>query len=130
MRETPRATRRRTPSVGPVGDGILGRNSQWSFGGQVPETFTEHVRRSVPLYDEGHALICRISDYFVQKNSLVYDLGTSTGQLLGKLAARHEFKPGVTFVGIDQEEGMIAQARRYVGDQPNVRLRGGRYLPL
>lgn len=107
---------------GPVGDGILGRNSQWTFGGEVPQGFTEHVRRSVPLYEEGHALVCRISDYFVQKNSLVYDLGTSTGQLLRMLAERHESKPGAMFVGIDEEEGMISQARKTLGDSRNVRL--------
>ena len=125
MTETHRGGQRSTSSEQSVGDGILKRNSEWSFGGDVPENFTEHVRRSVPLYDEGHALICRISDYFVQKNSLVYDLGTSTGQLLGKLSARHESKPGVTFVGIDEEEGMVARARSALGQQQNVRLEVG-----
>ena len=122
MSGTTRAVRRRNLSEGSVGDGIVSRNSQWSFGGRVAETFTEHVRRSVPLYDEGHALICRISDYFVQKNSLVYDLGTSTGELLEKLAARHELKPGVKFTGIDQEDTMIAQARKLTGHRANVKL--------
>jgi tRNA (cmo5U34)-methyltransferase len=122
MAQTPRAARPRTSSLGRVGDGILAHNSQWSFGGPVPQTFTEHVRRSVPLYDEGHALICRISDYFVQENSVVYDLGTSTGQLLGKLVERHEAKSRVNFVGLDREEGMIVQARKHVGDRANVKL--------
>jgi tRNA (cmo5U34)-methyltransferase len=125
MNETTRAARRSTLATGPVGDGIVARNSEWSFGGGVAESFTEHVRRSVPLYDEGHDLICRISDYFVQENSLVYDLGTSTGQLLAKLTARHETKPGVTFVGIDREESMIAQARNHVGHRANVRFEVG-----
>jgi len=122
MGETSRAQKFGAASEGPVGDGIVGRNSQWSFGGEVPQGFAEHVRRSVPLYDEGHALICRISDYFVQKNSLVYDLGTSTGQLLRQLASRHVSKPGVEFVGIDEEEGMINQARKNLDQCRNVRL--------
>lgn len=125
MTATTRAARRRILAKGSVGDGIVARNGEWSFGGGLSETFTEHVRRSVPLYDEGHDLICGISDYFIQKSSLVYDLGTSTGELLAKLAARHETKPGVTFVGIDQEEGMIEQARKTVGGRPNVRLEVG-----
>jgi hypothetical protein len=49
-------------------------------------------------------------DYFIN-NSVAYDLGTSTGQLLAKLATRHQAKSEVTFIGIDHEEGMISEAR-------------------
>ena len=125
MTATTRTAKRRASAKGAVGHGIAARNSEWSFGGRVAESFTEHVRRSVPLYDEGHDLICRISDYFVQKNSTVYDLGVSTGQLLAKLVARHETKPGVAFVGIDQEKSMIEQARKTLGTRPNARLEVG-----
>jgi tRNA (cmo5U34)-methyltransferase len=125
MTATTRTAKRRALTKGTVGDGIVAHNGEWSFGGGVAETFTEHVRRSVPLYDEGHDLICRISDYFVQQNSVVYDLGTSTGQLLTKLAVRHDSKPGIKFVGIDCEEGMIEQARKAVGNRASVRLEVG-----
>jgi tRNA (cmo5U34)-methyltransferase len=108
----------------PVGHGIVAENANWSFAG-ICDNFSDHVRRSVPLYDESHDLICRISDYFVQNNSVAYDLGTSTGQLLGKLAARHEAKSGVTFIGIDHEEDMIRHARRTVGHLKNVKFEVG-----
>ncbi len=108
-----------------VGDGIAARNSDWSFSAGVAENFTEHVRRSVPLYDEAHDLICRMSDYFVHKNSIAYDLGASTGQLTGKLAARHEVKSGAVFVGIDSEETMIGEARKRLGSRGNIRLEVG-----
>ncbi|MGA7544582.1 MAG: methyltransferase domain-containing protein [Methyloceanibacter sp.] len=125
MTKITRTAKLRASAKGAVGDGIVAPNSQWSFGGRVAETFGEHVRRSVPLYDEAHDLICRISDYFVQKNSTVYDLGASTGQLTAKLAERHEAKPGVTLVGIDREDSMIKQARKAVGDRANVRFEVG-----
>jgi tRNA (cmo5U34)-methyltransferase len=105
----------------PVGDGIVTANASWSFAG-IGENFTDHVRRSVPLYDEGHDLICRISDYFINDNSVAYDLGTSTGQLLAKLATRHETKLGATFIGLDREESMIEQARQAVGHLKNAKL--------
>jgi tRNA (cmo5U34)-methyltransferase len=105
----------------PVGDGIVAENASWSFAG-IGESFTDHVRRSVPLYDESHDLICRISDYFINDNSIAYDLGTSTGQLLTKLAARHRAKSGATFIGIDHEESMIKQASRSVSHLKNVKL--------
>jgi tRNA (cmo5U34)-methyltransferase len=107
---------------GAVGDGVVASRSAWTFGDRVPETFAEHVRRSVPLYDEGHDLICRISDYFIHKGSIAYDLGVSTGTLIAKLAARHEGKEGVRLVGIDLERGMIDEALRLVGGRSNVEL--------
>ncbi len=61
-----------------VGDGIDARNATWTFSGNIAESFSSHVRRSVPLYDEGHDLICRVSDYFVHDDSVVYELGVST----------------------------------------------------
>jgi tRNA (cmo5U34)-methyltransferase len=122
MTSPTRSAKRGTPARGTVGDGIVAGNSEWSFSGNVAENFTSHVRRSVPLYDEGHDLICRISDYFLQSDSVVYDLGVSTGQLISKLVARHVNKPGVTFVGIDCEEQMIEQARKALDNRPNVRL--------
>ena len=50
-----------------VGENISVENASWSFGGDVPKTFEEHVSRSVPLYNEGHDLICNISDFFLFK---------------------------------------------------------------
>ena len=34
----------------------------------MPDTFVSHIRLSVPLYDEGHDLICHLSDFFVSNN--------------------------------------------------------------
>src|SRR5689334_18198978 len=109
------------PVLAPVGDGIVAPNAGWSFDG-IGDAFTDHVRRSVPLYDEAQDLICRISDYFIHNNSVVYDLGTSTGQLLAKLAGRHEAKSGAMFIGIDHQEDMIRHARKAVGNHKNLKL--------
>lgn len=94
-----------------VGDDIEAPNAAWSFGGNVPRSFDNHVRKSVPLYLEGHDLVVKISDYFVQDDCLVYELGTSTGELLKKIADR-QTRPSVRFVGVDREPGMIEVARQ------------------
>src|SRR3974390_3410239 len=107
--------------LAPVGDGIVAGNAGWSFDG-IGDAFTDHVRRSVPLYAAAQDLFCRISDYFVHTQSVVYDLGTSTGQLLTKLAARHEAKSGAMFIGIDHQEDMIRHARKAVGNRKNLKL--------
>lgn len=106
---------------GGVGENIVADNASWTFGGNVAETFTDHVRRSVPLYEVGHDLVCKVSDYFIQDGSVAYELGVSTGALMKKVASRHA-KKTARFVGIDIEEPMIAQARKEIGDLPNVRL--------
>jgi len=92
-----------------VGEGIAVANASWTFGADTPKHFTEHVRRSVPFYDVGHDLVVQTSDFFVKADSLCYELGTSTGSLIRKLAQRHP--KTVRWVGIDLEPNMIKQAR-------------------
>ncbi len=36
-----------------VGDGIAAENAAWSFGGDIPKNFEDHVAKSVPFYAEG-----------------------------------------------------------------------------
>lgn len=104
-----------------VGEGIRADNAGWSFDG-VSETFDDHVRRSVPLYDQGQDLICRLSDYFVGPNCTAYDIGTSTGILARKLADWNRAKSGVRVIGVDPVESMIEQARRAHGDRRDLQF--------
>ncbi|MFN7917370.1 MAG: methyltransferase domain-containing protein [Vicinamibacterales bacterium] len=105
-----------------VGDNIETARASWSFDGKVPETFVNHVRQSVPLYDEGHKLVCALSDYFVHADSTCYEIGVSTGELIRQLAEHHARKPSVRWIGIDPVDGMIAKAREHCQGQANVTL--------
>lgn len=107
-----------------VGDNIAAPNAAWSFGADVPETFVSHVRRSVPFYDAGHELICEVSDFFVKDDSVCYEIGVSTGELLGKLA-RHNAGKRARWYGIDTEESMIARATMHLSDLTNVEVHVG-----
>jgi tRNA (cmo5U34)-methyltransferase len=93
-----------------VGDGITSESGNWTFGGEVPKSFDEHVSKSVPLYFEGHELIYNLSDFFVKNDSIVYEIGCSTGTLIAKLASKFEKRPNIRFFGIDVEESMINHA--------------------
>lgn len=93
-----------------VGDAIESSNARWTFGGNVCNIFDQHVRKSVPLYDLGHSLICQLSDFFIYENAVCYELGCSTGELLIQLARRNADKPGAKFIGIDIEEKMTQKA--------------------
>ena len=41
------------------------KTGAWSFGGKIPNKFEKHIAKSVPLYLEGHQIIVRLSDYFL-----------------------------------------------------------------
>lgn len=98
-----------------AGEGINVKNASWTFGENTPKNFSEHVKRSVPFYDEGHELVLQISDFFVKENSVCYELGVATGKLINKLAKRH--KKGTKWVGIDKEMGMIKQAKKEIASE-------------
>jgi tRNA (cmo5U34)-methyltransferase len=100
----------RTP-LEAVGDNIVSETANWKFDGNVARTFGDHVRRSVPLYDMGHELICRLSDFFVNDQSTCYELGCSTGELLYKLAEHNTHKPGCEWIGIDNSPSMVTEAQ-------------------
>ncbi len=103
-----------------VGEGIAVRNAGWTFGGDVAKGFSSHVSRSVPLYHEGHDLICKISDFFIGDGSVCYEIGSSTGVLTSKLAQRHS-QTSARFIGLDVEEPMVEQARvESPKDLPNL----------
>lgn len=108
-----------------VDENIEVERASWNFGGKVPESFVGHVRQSVPYYDDGHALICNLSDYFCHADSTCYEIGTSTGQLLRRLAEHQSHKQGIDWVGIDPVPGMIDKAREHCAGIPNITLEVG-----
>ena len=88
----------------------------------MAKTFSEHVRKSVPFYDEGHNLVCYLSDFFCQPDSLCYELGVSTGQLIKKLADYNKHKPNIKWIGIDKEKEMVLEAQKHCEDISNIEL--------
>lgn len=95
-----------------VGDGLKAENANWSFGGEVARNFDDHVSKSVPLYREGHKLVCQLSDFFVKPDSVAYEIGCSTGTLTLQLGQHNAAKKGARFIGIDVEAGMIEIANK------------------
>lgn len=78
----------------------------WDFSGNVPENFLYHATKSIPGYLEGHNLIVSLSDYFLEKDSVCYDIGSSTGELLFKIS-NYSNKRIKKFIGLDTEKSMI-----------------------
>ncbi|CAM5588523.1 methyltransferase domain-containing protein (plasmid) [Streptomyces viridifaciens] len=105
----------------PVGDGIHAESARWTFGGDVFQTFDEHVSKSVPLYREGHELVAQLSDFFVRPAGLVLDVGCSTGTLIRTLAQRHRGS-GARFLGVDVEPSMAAAAAEQCAKYPEISI--------
>jgi len=93
-----------------VGDGLSVGAGNWRFNGAAVDSFDNHVSKSVPLYNEGHELICDMSDFFIKPESVCYEVGSSTGTLTLKLAEHNKSKTKARFIGIDIEADMIAKA--------------------
>jgi len=95
-----------------IGDDLRAGNSAWNFKGSVAKNFQSHISRSIPNYSKGQELVTQVSDFFIKKDSICYELGCSTGALTNLLAKRHVLKKQVKFVGIDIEKDMIRQANK------------------
>ena len=105
-----------------VGHSIDVKNAGWTFGGSTPENFVEHIKQSVPLYEEGHSLTCQLSDFFVSDASVCYEIGVSTGELLKKLALHNSAKPNAKWIGLDPVEAMVETARAHCADVGNIQI--------
>jgi len=93
-----------------VGDGLKANNANWTFNDEVAQNFDKHASRSIPFYQEGHQVICNLSDFFISQNSSCYELGCSTGELTLKLAQHNQDKKSAQFIGVDIEADMIELA--------------------
>ena len=81
-----------------VGDKIYIRSGEkWQFNKNVAKNFKKHVNKSIPLYEDSHEIIKKISDIFLKNNSVCYDLGCSLGNLIKDLAKRHKKKKDKIF---------------------------------
>jgi tRNA (cmo5U34)-methyltransferase len=95
-----------------VDDTISMVEGSWEFNGEVAEHFDSHARKSIPLYEEFQDMTTAMSEWFIHNGSRVYDLGSSTGVTIFNLNKKHATKKNVRFIGIDNSDAMIKEARK------------------
>jgi tRNA (cmo5U34)-methyltransferase len=86
-------------------------NKSWAFNKNVSKSFDTHVRQSIPFYEVFQKDIAKYSEWFLKDDSLVYDLGCSTGKTIkyiSKLNINTKFK----IYAIDNSKPMIAIAKK------------------
>lgn len=91
----------------------------WTFGGDTPPGFDDHVTRSIPWYAAGHELVADVADHLVPADGRCYELGCSTGTLTALLATRLGPRRAEV-IGVDAESGMVDIARRRCAGLPRV----------
>ena len=91
------------------------------------EGFDNHIDKSIRHYSTLHDDIVKMSQYFVEDNTHVYDLGCSTGKTLGAMIDQNRtFAPDAHYVGIECAEGfkedMQTRMREYETDDLELRF--------
>jgi tRNA (cmo5U34)-methyltransferase len=99
-------------------------DGDWAFDEEVAEQFDDHVRRSIPLYDQVQSQVIDLSDWFLQLegDEHVYDLGCATGTTIQELVERYGPTGPPQIVGIDLQAPMLDKARKRLQGADNVNL--------
>ena len=83
----------------------------WAFNKNVSKSFDIHVRQSIPFYDVFQKDIAKYSEWFLKDNSIVYDLGCSTGETI-KFISKLNINAKLEIYAIDNSKPMIAIAKK------------------
>lgn len=94
---------------------VMAEPCHWSFD-KVVDRFEEHIEQSVPNYRAGHELICRYADFFLRDDSLVYEIGCSTGAMARRFLDWNGPRPNLRYVGLDLSQQMVESARQTSGE--------------
>ncbi len=85
----------------------------WRFDDNVANIFDKHVEKSIPHYQSLQKYLSRIAEWYLKDNSLIYDLGCSTGTTaikLSELAINTNFN----LIGYDDNKRMIDLALKKI----------------
>ena len=85
---------------------IIHISNSWSFNKNVSDNFDLHVKQSIPFYYEIINAIAGLSEFFMKENSVIYDLGCSTGNIISSLS-KLNLSNYIEIYGVDREEHML-----------------------
>lgn len=76
------------------------------FAFETIEGFDKHINLSIPMYGHIWSLIYQLSTYFITDNTVVYDLGCSTGKGLYEVSKRSKGE-NVKYIGYDIADNLL-----------------------
>jgi len=81
------------------------------------EGFDNHIDQSIRGYSTLHDDIVKMSRYFVEDDTNVYDLGCSTGKTLAAMIDQNrEFAPHCNYYGYEYADGFVNDMRKRMAD--------------
>lgn len=92
---------------------LVNISKSWSFNKSVSNNFDTHVVQSIPFYKEIIKMIAGMSEFFLKENSIIYDLGCSTGNVILSLCKLGITHP-INIYGVDREKQMLKIAKKKV----------------
>src|SRR6476661_8643287 len=87
------------------------RVDDFSFNSEVTAVFDDMLDRSVPFYREIQRMVAELVADFAEPGTNVYDLGCSTCNSFLNIDRVMKPDAGVSFVGVDNSDEMLAKAR-------------------
>lgn len=94
----------------------------WRFDDNVANVFDKHVKQSIPHYDDLQNYLASIAEWYLKDNSLIYDLGCSTGATAIKLS-NLPINTKFTLIGFDQNKRMIDVAKKKIKKIKNKNIK-------
>ena len=85
----------------------------WRFDSKVAKKFDTHVNQSIPHYLDLQSYTVKLSEWFLKDNTLVYDLGCSTGETIKQILSLN-ISTKFSIVGFDNSQKMIDLAKRKI----------------
>jgi len=85
-------------------------SEKFEFDNFEAEGFEKHIRQSIPNYEGMRKLIPSLVQNFVFKDTNVYDLGTSSGDLIYQLDDFFHDKVNLSYIGYDIASNLIPKA--------------------
>ena len=76
--------------------------SKFTFA-QRQEGFDNHIEKSIRGYSNLTSDIIDISNYFVEDDSIVVDIGCSTGKLMKQMLDKNKHAKNVSYIGVEVE---------------------------
>lgn len=104
---------------------------KWEFNEDVAACFANMLERSIPDYKSMRALVYKAGGRFIQPDTLVVDLGCSTGLAVEPFVEK--YKDQNDFLLIDNAPAMADACRERFAGNPSVRVEHGNvwnYLPF
>lgn len=104
---------------------------KWEFDQEVAACFANMLERSIPDYKSMRALSYKIGEAFIQPDTLIVDVGCSTGLAVEPFVVAH--KDENDFLLIDNAPAMVEACRERFKDFPGVTVEAGNlwnFLPL